>query len=110
MLPTKNSKELARLPPIETSAPKKQMVVEEVGPSRAPLVDDECFKQLGPNCQKLVTKLTFFEPEEDCIKVTFNPEVYHHSRVDNVILMFTDIKDLLINDWLDVSIVQMFIS
>nr|GMD03927.1 uncharacterized protein LOC109183092 [Ipomoea batatas] len=72
------------------------------------IVGENVFMLLGKNCKRLVKTLTSFPGDKEYLDVDLDQAVFHHGNVNGVFVMLEDIKDLLIMNWLDVSIIQVF--
>nr|GME10028.1 uncharacterized protein LOC109183092 [Ipomoea batatas] len=73
-----------------------------------PIVGENVFMLLGKNCKRLVKTLTSFPGDKEYLDVDLDQAVFHHGNVNGVFVMLDDIKDLLTMNWLDVSIIQVF--
>ncbi|XP_031127775.1 uncharacterized protein LOC116029872 [Ipomoea triloba] len=73
-----------------------------------PIVGENVFMLLGKNCKRLVKTLTSFPGDKEYLDVDLDPTVFHHGNVNGVFVMLEDIKDLLTMNWLDVSVIQVF--
>ncbi|XP_031106338.1 uncharacterized protein LOC116010989 [Ipomoea triloba] len=72
------------------------------------IVGENVFMLLGKNCKRLVKTLTSFPGDKEYLDVDLDPTVFHHGNVNGVFVMLEDIKDLLTMNWLDVSVIQVF--
>ncbi|XP_031122739.1 uncharacterized protein LOC116025601 isoform X4 [Ipomoea triloba] len=74
-------------------------------------VDDDVFQCLGNDCKKLYDLLRegTMEYNMDCIGVELDANIFHHTNVERIFVVIKDIKDLFTMNWLDVSVIQVFI-
>ncbi|XP_019156961.1 PREDICTED: uncharacterized protein LOC109153561 [Ipomoea nil] len=77
--------------------------------TRPPIVGDDVLQHLGDNCKQLVNLLIFLPSGKDYIDLEIDQTIFHHRNVSNIYVMMEDIQDLLMMNWLDVSIIQVFI-
>ncbi|XP_031109558.1 uncharacterized protein LOC116013770 [Ipomoea triloba] len=76
--------------------------------TRPPIVGENVLLLLGRYCKRLVKALTSIPVEKEFIDLDIDQTVFHHTNVNGVFVMIEDIQDLLTMNWLDVSIIQVF--
>ncbi|XP_019179181.1 PREDICTED: uncharacterized protein LOC109174397 [Ipomoea nil] len=77
---------------------------------RPPIVGDDVLQHLGNNCKYLVSLLTSFRLDKDCIELECDETIFCHRNTRFIFVMVEDIKNLMMmTNWLDVSIIQVFI-
>ncbi|XP_031095130.1 uncharacterized protein LOC115999420 [Ipomoea triloba] len=74
------------------------------------IVSEDVLEHLGDESKKMVSYLRHLPANLDNVEMEIEDvgEIFHHSNMAGVV-MFDDIKDLLTMQWLDVSIIQVFI-
>ncbi|MEQ5220416.1 hypothetical protein ABN226_18690, partial [Morganella morganii] len=74
------------------------------------IVSEDVLEHLGDESKKMVSYLRHLPANLDYVEMEVEEvfDIFHHSNKSGVV-MFDDIKDLLIMQWLDVPIIQAFI-
>nr|GMD28445.1 uncharacterized protein LOC109153561 [Ipomoea batatas] len=95
--------------PIQNKKIKNQSGEPSTIGTRPPIVGDDVLQHLGNNCKQLVSLLTLLPFGKDYIDMEIDQTIFHHTNVGYIYVMMEDIQDLLTMNWLDVSIIQVFI-
>ncbi|XP_019170968.1 PREDICTED: uncharacterized protein LOC109166471 [Ipomoea nil] len=87
---------------------KDQSVEQSATAKRPPIVGENVYLLLGTHCKGLVKALSSLPVEKECIDFDIDLTIFHHAHVNGIYVMIEDIQDLLTMNWLDVSIIQVF--
>ncbi|XP_019155140.1 PREDICTED: uncharacterized protein LOC109152007 [Ipomoea nil] len=93
----------------QNKKPKDQSVDLSTTGARAPIVGDDVLPHLGEHCKCLVDLLIGFPLGKDCIELELDKAIFHHQNTRSIFVMMNDITDLMMMNWLNVSIIQVFV-
>ncbi|XP_019159733.1 PREDICTED: uncharacterized protein LOC109156354 [Ipomoea nil] len=77
--------------------------------ARPPFIDDDGLQPLGKSGKRLHNLIRRMPLDLDYFELGLDYDIFHHTNMSNIFVMIEDIKDLFTMDWLDVSIIQVFI-
>ncbi|XP_019168681.1 PREDICTED: uncharacterized protein LOC109164617 [Ipomoea nil] len=86
---------------------RDQSAEQSATATRSPIVGGNVFLLLGTYCKRLVKALSSFPVDKE-YNDDIDQTVFQHAHVNSVYVMIEDIQDLLTMNWLDVSIIQVF--